>query len=96
MRPEDLNLRPKKLNLRPERPGLRPERPVLRPERLDLRPERLEKHQRGGRTYYQMDVMVHPCVLQDIGPLGPLPKINNSSKDRTWSAVPDALLGVIS
>ena len=24
----------------------------------------------GGRTY----VMDHPCVLQDIGPLGPLPK----------------------
>ena len=51
---------------------LRHERPDLRHERLDLRPERLEKLRRGGdvRTY----VTVHPCVLQDIGPLGPLPK----------------------
>ena len=24
--------------------------------------------------YGQMYVMVHPCVLQDTGPLGPLPK----------------------
>ena len=32
----------------------------------------------GGdvRTYVQMDGRkeIHPCVLQDIGPLGPLPK----------------------
>merc|ERR1712148_68399 len=46
----------------------------------DLRPERLEKLRRGGRTYGRTDVRtdgrkeIHPCVLQDIGPLGPLPK----------------------
>ena len=28
----------------------------------------------GERTDVQTSVMVHPCVLQDIGPLGPLPK----------------------
>ena len=28
----------------------------------------------GGGMYHQTYVMVHPCVLQDIGPLGPLPK----------------------
>ena len=27
-----------------------------------------------GGTDVQTYVMVHPCVLQDIGPLGPLPK----------------------
>ena len=40
------------------------------PERANLRPER---GLRGG-TDRQTYVMVHPCVLQDIGPLGPLPK----------------------
>ena len=29
---------------------------------------------RGGATVGRMYVMVHPCVLQDIGPLEPLPK----------------------
>ena len=29
---------------------------------------------RGGWTDRQMYVMDHPCVLQDVGPLGPLPK----------------------
>ena len=31
---------------------------------------------RGGRTDRQTDeqMEIHPCVLQDIGPLGPLPK----------------------
>ena len=27
-----------------------------------------------GRTYGRLEI--HPCVLQDIGPLGPLPKKN--------------------
>ena len=46
-----------------------------------------------GRTDGRLEI--HPCVLQDIGPLGALPKKNKSSKDRTWSAVPVALLAVI-
>ena len=31
---------------------------------------------KGGRTYVQEDgrLEIHPCVPQDIGPLGPLPK----------------------
>ena len=76
MRPERWDLRPERLDLRPERPDLRPERLDLRPERLDLRPERLEKLRRGGRTDGRTDGRkeIHPCVLQDIGPLGPLPK----------------------
>ena len=52
-----------------------------------------------GRTYGRMDGRkeIHPCVLQDIGPLGPLPKkCNRLLKGNMWSAVPDALLGVIS
>ena len=32
---------------------------------------RLEKL-RGGGAYGRLEI--HPCVLQDIGPLGPLPK----------------------
>ena len=75
-------MRPKGLDLRPERLDLRPERPDLRPERLDLSPERLEKLQRGGRMDGWTDgrtdgrtyIIFSPCVLQDIGPLGPLPK----------------------
>ena len=41
---------------------------------------RIEKIQGGGRTYVRTDGQtdrckeIHPCVLQDIGPLGPLPK----------------------
>ena len=35
---------------------------------------RLKKLWGGGRTDGQTYIMVHPCVLQDIGPLGPLPK----------------------
>ena len=68
-----LDLRPERLDLRPERPDLRPERPDLRPERLDLSPGRLEQLWRGG-TYGRTYIIFSPCVLQDIGPLGPLPK----------------------
>ena len=75
LRPERLDLGPERLDLRPERPDLRPERPDLRPERLDLSPGRLEKLRRGGvRTDGRTYVIFSPCVLQDIGPLGPLPK----------------------
>ena len=55
-----------------------------------------------GRTEGRKDgrLEITPCVLQDIGPLGPLPKKEmnkrrNSRKGIIWSAVPDALLGVI-
>ena len=85
LRPERPDLRSDRLDLRPERLDLRPERPDLRSKRLDLSIERLEKLQRGGtygRTYGRTDgrtdgrtyVIFSPCVLQDIGPLGPLPK----------------------
>ena len=84
LRPMRLDLGPERLGLRPERPDLRPERPDLRPERLDLSPERLEKLRRGG-TYGRTDVRtdgrkeIHPCVLQDIRPLGPLPSSHSTS-----------------
>ena len=32
------------------------------------------KWPRGGRTDRRMDISKFPCVLQVIGPLGPLPK----------------------
>ena len=45
---------------------------------------------------------IHPCVLQDIGPLGPLPKKeekkknnNKSPQGKMWSAIPVALLYLI-
>ena len=44
------------------------------------RTDRRTDRRTDGRTY----VMVHPCVLQDIGPLGPLPKkgdTENREKD---------------
>ena len=31
-----------------------------------------------GRTYRRVEI--HPCVLQDIGPLGPLPKKGNENE----------------
>ena len=57
-----------------------------------------------GRTYVRTDGRkeIHPCVLQDIGPLGPLPKKrerkrkrNRSPKGNMWSAIPFALLCMI-
>ena len=33
-----------------------------------------------GRTDRRMEI--HPCVLQDIGPLGPLPKKKERKKER--------------
>ena len=67
--------------MRCERADLGPERADLGPERADLRPERAYLRSKRGlssfgggdvRTYGRLEI--HPCVLQDIGPLGPLPK----------------------
>ena len=65
-----------------------PERSDFWPERADLGPERGLGG--GGRmdvwTYRHTDVRtygcleIHPCVLQDIGPLGRLPKKESSQK----------------
>ena len=44
----------------------------------------------GGRTDGWMEgrtdgrLEIHPCVLQDIGPLGPLPKKEKESRTDTW------------
>ena len=57
--------------------SFRPERADFGPERADLGPERgLGGGRTDGRTYVRTDgrLEIHPCVLQDIGPLGPLPK----------------------
>ena len=56
------------LNFGPERADLAPDRPNFGPE-----------EPQGGRDvhmYGHMDrhLEIHPYVLQDIGPLGPLPK----------------------
>ena len=59
--------------MRFKRADLRPEKADLGSERADLGPER--GLGRGGtdvRTDGRLEI--HPCVLQDIGPLGPLPK----------------------
>ena len=42
----------------------------------NLRIEKLGGGRTDGRTYVRTDGRkeIHPCVLQDIGPLGPLPK----------------------
>ena len=39
---------------------------------------------RGGRTDGRTDGRkeIHPCVLQDIGPLGPLPKKEERKKEK--------------
>ena len=57
-----------------ERADLGPERADLGSERADLGPERGLGE--GGWTNRRTDgrMEIHPCVLQDIGPLGPLPK----------------------
>ena len=59
------------LSFGPERADFGFERANFGLERADLGPER---GLRGGdvRTYGRLEI--HPCVLQDIGPLGPLPK----------------------
>ena len=56
---------------------MRAQRAKIRPETADLR---LRWPRGGGRTEGRKDVRTYgrleipPCVLQDIGPLGPLPK----------------------
>ena len=72
----------------PDRSDLRPGRPDFRPGRPDFRLKSrfqasvgwtgasgLGRGEMDGRTDRCMEI--HPCVLQDIGPLGPLPKKAN-------------------
>ena len=75
------------LIIRLDKANFGPVRPDLGPERADLAPDRHDKacfgpkRSFGGdrrmdrRTYIYTDrrLEIHPCVLQDIGPLGPLP-----------------------
>ena len=54
-----------------------PERTDYEPERglrggIDGRTDVRTDGRTDGRTYGRLEI--HPCVLQDIGPLGPLPK----------------------
>ena len=37
------------------------------------------------RTYGRLEI--HPCVLQDIGPLGPLPKKDESLGSSQWRLI---------
>ena len=78
------DLRLRRANLRPERADFRPEKADSRSERADLRPERTDlgpERGLGGGTYVRKDgrLEIHPCVLQDIGPLGPLPCSHSST-----------------
>ena len=84
--------------MKPGRAKLRPGRASSRAWRAKIRPGELIKSpdgQWGGRTEGRTDgrkdgrkdgrLEIHPCVLQDIGPLGPLPKKGkkkNIAKDR--------------
>ena len=69
-------------------------------KRADLRSKRGLSSLGGGtygRTYGRLEI--HPCVLQDIGPLGPLPKkcsMDNRGhvdlshlRDLGWMHIPD-------
>ena len=62
---------------------MRPGRANLRPGRANLRPRWSTGGGTEGRTEGQKDgrLKIPPCVLQDIGPLGPLPKKENIKGD---------------
>ena len=60
------------LSFRPERADFGFQRADFGLERADLGPERGLGGGTYVRTYGRLEI--HPCVLQDIGPLGPLPK----------------------
>ena len=51
----------------------------------------------GGDERMDGRLEMPPCGLQDIGPLGPLPKKrrNRSPKGNMWSAIPVALLCMV-
>ena len=58
--------------------------PILMAQRAKIRPERAPMAKGGGkdgrkdgRTDGRLEIP--PCVLQDIGPLGPLPKKANQA-----------------
>ena len=63
----------------PEMIDLGPERADLGPESGVLGPERGLSSLWGRGMHKQTDVWKFTCVLQDIGPLGPLPKKNNEA-----------------
>ena len=82
-----LGLRRQILDLRglsfgPENADFGPERANFGLERVDLGPERGLRGGTDGRMDRRMCgcMEIHPCVLQDIGPLGPLPKKEGKDK----------------
>ena len=87
MSPYRVNLRPKRADFESERADFMPERADFGPERADSGSERARLRPWmpwGGEMRVHMDIWmygrtdghleIHPCVLLDIGPLGPLPK----------------------
>ena len=72
------------LSFGPERADFGFQRADFGLERADLGPERAS----GGGTDVRTDgrLEIHPCVLQDIGPLGPLPK-KEKIKGIKWGKV---------
>ena len=61
------------------RSALSGQKPYYRPQRLEIRP--LVPEIRPSRTPYLLSgcMEIHSCVLQDIGPLGPLPCSHSTS-----------------
>ena len=82
-----------KAKLRPERANLKPRRANLNPRRANLMLTGGTDGRTDGRTDRRLEIP--PCVLQDIGPLEPLPKKNRSPKGNMWSAIPVTLLCMV-
>ena len=83
--PKEADFGSKRANFGPERGDFRSKRvdlgligliSGLKEPDLDLRGLGGGDVRTDGRTYVRTDGRkeIHPCVLQDIGPLGPLPK----------------------
>ena len=73
---------------KPESTDFGPERANFGLERVDFGPERglggMDRRT-DGRMYGHLEI--HPCVLQDIGPLGPLPKKGDRLNNHNRQAV---------
>ena len=73
-----------RVKLRSEWPNLRAQRAEIRPETADLRLRWPRGRQRDGRT------SKNSRVLQDIGPLGPLPKKHINAIDEMFGCPQDS------
>ena len=80
-RPERVDFRPDRVDFRPDRADFWHDRPDFRPERAwGRRTDRWTDGRMDERTDGWMDVWKFTRVLQDIGPLGLLPKKDERKK----------------